>query len=377
MSRPWISVIVPCRNERDHMVAFCQSVSQQQLPEGVGLEVIIADGMSDDGTRERFLQWQAQWLASGHKSPDALRFAMIDNPGRIVSSGLNQCIAQSTGEFIVRLDVHTVYAPDYIAQCWTIWQQTGADNVGGPWRAEGRPGPAGVVQRAIAAAFQSRWVSGGALSRDLTYNGPVDTVYLGAWPRQTFDKVGGFDEQLVRNQDDEHNLRIHRAGGQVWQSSAIRSSYVPRDRISDVFRQYRQYGYWKPFVMQKHGQAAALRHLVPGLFVGCWLLGLLALVMWLTVASSVPAALSMALSVAVMLWCAQTVLYGLALCSLSWLVARQHDLALLQHLPAIIVAYHVGYGLGSLQGWWDAMVRGRPQPAFGQLTRRARPHASH
>lgn len=81
MSKQWISVIVPCRNERDHIEAFCQSVSLQQLPQGLGLEVIIADGMSDDGTRERFLQWQAQWLASGRKGPDTHRFAMIDNPG--------------------------------------------------------------------------------------------------------------------------------------------------------------------------------------------------------------------------------------------------------------------------------------------------------
>ena len=165
-----VSVIVPCRNERDHIEAFCASVAAQQVPEGWTLEVLIADGQSDDGTRERL-------AAFCQRDP---RFVMIDNPGRIVSCGLNRCIDRAQGRFIVRLDVHTVYAGDYIARCLDTWHATGADNVGGPWRAEGAAGPEGRVQRAIAAAFQSRWVAGGARSRDLGYEGPVDTVYLGA-----------------------------------------------------------------------------------------------------------------------------------------------------------------------------------------------------
>jgi glycosyltransferase involved in cell wall biosynthesis len=366
-----ISVIVPCRNEQDHIEAFCKSVAAQQVPAGCQLEVILADGMSDDGTRERFHQWHQRYLQK-EKAPDAsLHFDLIDNPGRIVSSGLNQCIARSMGVFLVRLDVHTVYAPDYIAQCWAAWQHTGADNVGGPWRAEGQPGPQGTVQRAIAAAFQSRWVAGGARSRDLTYNGPVDTVYLGAWPRTTFDRFGGFDEQLMRNQDDEHNLRIHLAGGRIWQSASIRSTYFPRAQVSDVFRQYRQYGYWKPFVMHKHGQAAALRHVVPSLFVGTWCLGLLALML-------IGACLANARLGAwtawffygvASLWLLQTGVYALAVMLVSRGIARQHEWALLRYLPNIIAAYHVGYGLGSLRGWWDVLVRRRPDPAFGRLTR--------
>lgn len=362
-----VSVIVPCRNERDHIDAFCRSVAAQALPPGWALEVLVADGMSDDGTRERLDAWCDR----------DVRFRLIDNPGRIVSSGLNRCIEQAAGEFLVRLDVHTKYADDYIAQCLATWQATGADNVGGPWRAEG---PQGVVQRAIAAAFQSRWVAGGALSRDLAYNGPVDTVYLGAWPRQTFERFGGFDEQLVRNQDDEHNLRLHRGGAKVWQSASIRSVYHPRSSVGDVYRQYRQYGYWKPFVMRKHGQAASIRHLVPGLFVGavsgsaglslamaCWSLLNDAAVAnashspWTSWAAVVAGALSAGL----------LVLYSLAVLAVSMVIARHQGLALLPHLPRVIAAYHVGYGLGSLRGWWDALVRRRPDPAFGRLTRGA------
>ena len=133
----------------------------------------------------------------------------------------------------------------------------------------------------MAAAFQSRWVAGGALSRQLDYDGPADTVYLGAWPRRTFERFGGFDETLVRNQDDEHNLRIVKGGGRVWQESRIRSSYRPRATLGQVFRQYLQYGYWKPFVMKKHGQPARLRQLVPALFVAALaLFALVAIVGW-------------------------------------------------------------------------------------------------
>lgn len=372
-----VSVIVPCRNEREHIEAFCASVAAQQVPEGWTLEVLIADGHSDDGTRERL-------AAFCQRDP---RFVMIDNPGRIVSCGLNRCIERARGIFIVRLDVHTVYAGDYIARCLDTWQATGADNVGGPWKAEGASGPDGRVQRAIAAAFQSRWVAGGARSRDLGYEGPVDTVYLGAWPAKTFTRFGGFDETLVRNQDDEHNLRIHKGGGRVWQSSTIRSTYHPRAQVSDVFRQYRQYGYWKPFVMRKHGQAASLRHLVPGLFVGAWLvLCLLTLVLMLWAASPWAPATTPVMAdsayglrgpwlawilagVSAGLFLGLNLLYATAVLLVSGLIAAQQGRELLPQLPRVIAAYHVGYGLGSLRGWWDVILKGRPDPAFGKLTR--------
>lgn len=362
-----VSVIVPCRNERDFIEPFCRSVAAQAVPDGWTLEVLIADGLSDDGTRERLAAWCMQ---------DS-RFVMIDNPGRIVSCGLNRCIEQAKGEFIVRLDVHTVYAHDYIAQCLATWQRTGADNVGGPWKAQGNEGPQGTVQRAVAAAFQSRLVAGGALSRDLAYEGEVDTVYLGSWPRQTFARFGGFDEALVRNQDDEHNLRIHKGGGRIWQSASIRSTYFPRASKLDVFRQYRQYGYWKPFVMKKHGQAAALRHLIPGLFVAALLLTLTACLMGSVAITLLP----MGAWRTAMMWLtglgasgllALVLLYGTAVYAISWRIAGEKGRELFTHLPDVIAAYHVGYGLGSLRGWWDAIVRGRPDPAFGRLTRSTR-----
>jgi len=257
------------------------------------------------------------------------------------------------GEIIVRMDVHTDYADDYVAQCLAVHAETRADNVGGPWHAVPDTGAA-PMQQAVAAAFQSRWVAGGALSRRLDYEGEADTVYLGSWPRATFDRFGGFDEQLVRNQDDEHNLRIVKGGGRVWQSARIRSTYRPRATLAQVFRQYLQYGYWKPFVMKKHGQAASVRHLVPGLFVAA-----LALLV-LPALGGVPGPLVVLL-----------LLYALAVLAMTTAVAASGHTpaAVTVRIPAVIAAYHLGYGIGSIAGWWD-VLRGVPGRArFTRLTR--------
>ncbi|AKJ31180.1 glycosyltransferase family 2 protein [Caldimonas brevitalea] len=335
-----VSVIVPCRNERHHIEAFCASVAAQRLPADWGLEVVITDGRSDDGTRE---------LLAELASRDA-RLVVIDNPGGIVSTGLNRALAKASGEVIVRMDVHTTYADDYIGQCLQTLATTGADNVGGPWHAEGVT----PMQRAVAAAFQSRWLAGGARSRQLDYDGEVDTVYLGCWPRRSFERFGGFDETLVRNQDDEHNLRIVKGGGRIWQSPAIRSTYRPRAHLGALFRQYLQYGYWKPFVMKKHGQAASLRQLLPGLYV--LVLGVSLLLAMCGVWPGLAGALAGAYAVAVLL--------------ASVLIARHTGLDLLWRLPAVIAAYHFGYGIGSVWGWCDVLrgaTTGRPR--FSRLTR--------
>ena len=167
------------------------------------------------------------------------------------------------------MDAHSEYASDYIRQCLQVLDETGADNVGGPWIARGE----GYIGLAIAAVFQSPFAVGGARGHNPEYEGEIDTVYLGCWRRELFDRIGFFDEELVRNQDDEFNLRLVRAGGRIWQSPRIRSWYRPRGSLRDLFRQYLQYGYWKVRVIQKHRRPAAIRHLAPaGLVISLALL---------------------------------------------------------------------------------------------------------
>ena len=147
MNMPSVSLIIPCHNEKDYIESCIQSLLAQDLPGG-NFEIIVADGLSNDGTRDILA-----WLAGEYA---CLR--LVDNPGRIVSTGLNTAIRAARGKIIVRIDVHTLYAPDYVSQCIAVLQETGADNVGGPWVAHGT----GYIGRAIAAAFQSPFAVGGA-----------------------------------------------------------------------------------------------------------------------------------------------------------------------------------------------------------------------
>src|SRR4029079_12096194 len=176
-----ISIVIPCRNERSHIEPLMASIMGQQLDPGDDLEILIADGMSDDGTRELLNKLMRQ-------RPDEIM--LIDNPGRIVSTGLNAAIQAARGEIVVRMDVHTVYANDYIRECVRTLRETSADSVGGPWVA--RRGD-GVVSEAITAAFHSPFCCGGGKAHNAEYEGEIDTVYLGCWRRDAFEKAGLFD----------------------------------------------------------------------------------------------------------------------------------------------------------------------------------------
>jgi glycosyltransferase involved in cell wall biosynthesis len=348
-----ISVVIPCRNEKRHICEFLDSLLAQNLDPRWQLEILIADGLSDDGTRELL----GEYCGKAH----ALR--VIDNPGRIVSTGLNEAICAATGDVIVRMDAHTHYAPDYIRECVTALQVSGADNVGGPWVAEGR----GLVGRAIAAAFRSRFCTGGGKAHDAEYEGEVDTVYLGCWTRSVFDRAGLFDTTLVRNQDDEFNFRLRRLGGRVWQSPRIRSSYSPRASIRALFRQYMQYGFWKVAVIRKHRALASWRHIVPALFVVSLLL------LFLLIASSATLGLWPQAAAIRAALAAELAIYFLACVAAALRFARSLDPAALLILPWVIAVYHTAYGLGFLGGMLKFAGPGSrtraPGRAFTALTR--------
>lgn len=342
MTRRQVSIVVPCRNEAGHVTPFLRSVWQQQLPEGVDLQVVVADGASDDGTRD-LLDRQAALEP---------RLRVIDNPQRITSAALNRAVAAASGEVIVRMDVHTVYAPDYVAQCLAVLDDTGATCVGGAWCPTG----SGWPQAAIARAFESRFGSGGAASRRTDHSGPVDTVYLGCWRREALLALGGFDEQLVRNQDDELNLRIVRRGGQVWQSARIRSWYAPRASFKALFRQFFQYGYWKVPVIRKHRLPASLRHLVP--------FALVLVVGGLAVAGLAWSAAWLALAAVLALY-GGAALQQAAMLAPPW--RRPREAA---GIAWSFVCMHVGYGLGFGWALFELLVLRRgPGVAATRLTR--------
>ena len=339
-SKVFVSIVLPCRNEA-RTIEECVVTLMAQLPPDGGVEYIIADGLSDDGTRAILEQ-----LARRH-----LALKVVDNPGRITPCGLNAALRVAQGDIIIRMDAHTEYAEDYIRQCVAVLQETGADNVGGPWVARGRT----YLSRAIAAAFQCPWVVGGARSHATNYEGTVDTVYLGCWRKTAFQQFGEFDEEFVRNQDDELSLRIIRGGGRIWQSPRIRSWYQPRNSLSTLFRQYMQYGYWKVRVIQKHRLPASLRHLVPAAF----LLALITL------------GIAGLFSQVALLFGAVAVMAYLCLNLLASLVtASGGGWSLLPILPVVVAGYHCGYGYGFLRGILDFIVlRKGGHKAFAALTR--------
>jgi succinoglycan biosynthesis protein ExoA len=340
-----VSVIVPCRNERDHILQTIRTIESQDGA-GFDTEAIIADGMSTDGTQE---------MVKGYESR-LVRLRLISNPGRIVSTGLNAALREASGEIVLRMDAHTVYANDYIKQCVEVLNETRADCVGGPWVAKGT----GAFARLSACAFQNWFCVGTRTGHNPGYEGPVDTVYLGCWRKQVFETIGLFDETLVRNQDDELNLRIRQRGGLVWQSSRIRSHYVPRNSWPALFRQYWQYGYWKVRILRKHRRTGSWRHAVPALAVAA-AAGLAVVVALGTAAGS---------SAVVMLsgrtfgFLAAVYLAGAILAAATAQV--EDGLSARFALPAIFVTYHVAYGCGYLHGIADWIFS---KPTAGQSSK--------
>jgi hypothetical protein len=198
------------------------------------------------------------------------------------------------------------------------------------------------IGRAIAAAFNSPYCVGGARSRQRDYEGKVDTVYLGCWRSELFSRIGGFDPDLVRNQDDEFNFRIVRSGGVVWQSPRIVSRYYSRRGLSGLFRQYLQYGFWKVAVIRKHGRPASWRHLAPGTFV----LGNLLLASGIALgAIAGQAELARGAAAA---WFIQASAYAVATGAASVAIARRAGLRYFPVLPLVLAAYQISYGMGFL-----------------------------
>jgi succinoglycan biosynthesis protein ExoA len=337
---PTVSVVVPCLNEKGHIETCIESILCQQLPGG-DLEVIVVDGMSEDGTREILMRMGEQ----------DTRLRMVDNPSGTTPSGINAGIKAARGQYIAILGAHNRYASDYLRHSVDVLEETGADNVGGSMLIEAHS----LVEHAISAAHTSAFSVGGARWHNPNYEGPADTVFGGMYRRDVFDRIGFFDEELVRNQDDELNLRLTRAGGTVWQSPRIRSWYSPRGSLRALFRQYVQYGYWKVRVIQKHRWPASVRHLFPACFVLSLTLLLLSSLRW-------PAAL----------WGLLGLIGTYSTCNViaSVLAARHKGWKVITLLPLVFACYHFAYGLGFLRGIYDFVILRRgPAIGFSKLTR--------
>jgi len=250
VSAPLVSVVIPMRNEEAWIERCLGSVLIQDYP-WERVEILVADGMSTDGSRRLLAEMAAS-------DP---RIRVIDNPGLIVPTGLNLAIEAARGDVIARIDAHTILERDYLSVGVELLDRSAAANVGGPMVCRG----GGRVGDAIARAMHSRFGIG-ALFHFADAEAECDTVYMGMWPREVFEKVGLFDAELVRNQDDELSYRIRKAGGRIVVTPAMRSLYQNRESWKALARQFYQYGEWKVRVLQKHPRQMSVRHFVPPAF---------------------------------------------------------------------------------------------------------------
>ena len=321
-----VSIIVPMLNEAAHVEHLAADVAAQDYPGAIDL--VVADGGSGDGS--------VGVLERAAEEHD-LRLTLVRNPARWVSPGLNACIARASGEVILRMDCHAHYPRDYVSRCVTALHETGAWNVGGTLRAVGRT----RTERAVSCAMETAF---GGIGWSMHAGGQerveVDTVTFGAFPRFVFERIGGFDNRLVRNQDNDFNARIRLAGGTVVLDPAISVQYVPRGSYRRLFRQYYEYGLWKGRVSAKHGRVLNVRSVVPLAFIASVVaLGCVA-----------PASLN-----ARRLLVFQLGGYGLSCVAFAvqGVARRKEETSLVPRVAAAFPVFHVAHGVGMLQALLD------------------------
>jgi succinoglycan biosynthesis protein ExoA len=215
-------------------------------------ELILVDGGSTDSTVE--IVWEQQQLHDN--------IILMHNPDQYVPFALNMAIKKAKGDIIIRLDAHCTYAPDYFERIIDAFKRTGADIVGGPTRTA----YTNVTQQAVAHAICTKFAIGNSRVHQLDYEGLTDSVTFGAWKKDIFEITGFFDEELVRNQDDEFHYRAKSKGCKIWQDPSIKLFYYPRNSFKGLFRQYFQYGQYKPSVLKKVSSGIQYRHIIPAAF---------------------------------------------------------------------------------------------------------------
>jgi succinoglycan biosynthesis protein ExoA len=326
-SRPSsVSIVVPMLNEAGHAEHLVTDIANQDYEGGV--EVIVADGGSEDGS---------VGLLERAAAEHGVSLTVVPNPARWVSPGLNACLQRAAGDVIIRMDCHAHYPVDYVRRCVALLERTLAWNVGGALVPVGRT----ATERAVACAMETPFGGIGWTPHDGgTELVEVDTVTFGAFPRFVFDRVGRFDEQLVRNQDNDLNARIRIAGGRILMDPTIRVEYVPRGTYRRLFRQYYEYGLWKGRVSAKHGRVLNVRSVVPLAFVTS--LGGLA--------CAAPAS-----STARRLLAGEGITYGLAcvVFAVMGVLRRDEPVGLVPKTAAVFPVFHVAHGLGMLRALLD------------------------
>lgn len=328
-TRPMVSIAIPCRNEEAYIAGCLDSILASDYPQD-RIEILVADGTSTDRTRE---------ILAGYTATHRC-VTVLDNHRQTTPAALNVAIRAASGDIVIRMDAHVLYPRDYISRLVEGLEETGADNVGGVL--ETVPAEETATARAIAIGMSHPFGVGNSHFRTGSRERrEVDTVPFGCYRREIFTQVGMFDEELVRNQDDEFNHRLIRRGGRVLLLPEIVCRYFARRSLLQLSRMYYQYGYFKPLVGRKVGRVMTARQLVPASLVTA-LLGTGLLGLWLPAAE---AAFALLLGT-----------YTLFVLGCSTAGARGQGLRCGMVLAAVFPVLHFSYGIGFLRGIYDHLL---------------------
>lgn len=323
-----LSVIYPVYNEAKYIEVCIQSILLQDYPKDE-LEVLFVDGMGKDCTRDVILGYAKQ-----------LPFIrLLDNVKRIVPVAMNIGIAVAKGDIIMRLDAHAEYPTNYFSELTKQLKELNADNVGAVCIT--LPMNESATAKAIAAVLSSKFGMGNSAFRvGAKEVSRVDTVPFGCWPRSVFDRIGMFDLELVRNQDDEFNGRSTKAGGLIYLLPQVEVKYFARDKVSKVAKMFYQYGLFKPLVNKKLGAPATLRQFIPLLFVLGLALGFIISLIW---------------PLFTWVYCTGIILYLLLALMFSVRSSRNPKQIFIQTGTYFIV--HLNYGYGYIIGLWKLLTK--------------------
>ena len=320
-----VSVIMPCRNEEKFIGKCLDSIVAQDYPKDK-LEILIGDGMSEDKTKRVIENYMGRYSF----------IKLFDNPKKIAPVAQNIGIKNAKGKIIIIMDVHTVYKSDYISKCIKYLKEYEVDNVGGIWKI--MPSEKTLINKAIALVSSSFFGAGNAYYRMGYSKGPkfVDTVFLGCYKKETFEKIGLYNENLARSYDMEFNSRLRKAGGKILLVPDIIAYYYPTSTLKEFFKHNFTDGIWAFYPLKFKVPLFKLRHLLPFFFI-------------LTLLVSGFISIFFKPFFFAFLFILELYLITSFFFSIS-IAIREKNLGLSFFLPLAFACRHFGYGLGSLVG---------------------------
>jgi glycosyltransferase involved in cell wall biosynthesis len=340
----YVSIILPVRNEILTIEKTIEGILSQDYPKS-RMEILIADGNSDDGTNNIIKEYA--------KKEPLIKY--IFNKDRIVPTSLNLAIKASKGEIIVRMDAHNFYPDNYISTLVRYLTEYDAGNTGCVIKTI--PSSDNNVSKAVATGLSSPFGVGNSLFRTGVKKPVyVDTVPYGCFKKEVFKKIGLFDEDLVRNQDDEFNARMIKNGYKILLVPDVEVSYIARDNLKKLSKMLFQYGLFKPLVNIKLGSIPTLRQLIPLFFVLYVVIG--------GILSVLLSGRMLTLYLAGLLF----YLFVDIIFSLKHSLDKK-DLLLTPFLFVTFPVMHFSYGLGYLRGIWRFYVLRKKRISSVELTR--------